>query len=776
MAIEFNTEFYLQSKFNQLEEAGRLEEFGLTDVASLAAFFEENGVDAQEHYLNAGMAEGINPSAEFDTTAYLEAKLAELKDTAKYGDTYAEYTVEDVIAAFKTANLTPLQHFNTYGESEGLTAEPAEEAGETSGLTAALGQYQAAVADQAEALTDLNEFVEESDDLSGTYEATVESADAAIEEAEGVLEAAEDARDDFVETTVAQANNVSDGDLNGAVSKYLGSTATLTEANLQTALAEAQDAIDEDDALYTESGADITDGIELGAASESLIYEIQVWDGNDSELETLYVTSADASVVAAAGDGQEYTVQLTEAPANDAELSFTLEGETYVASYDATADSGDGDFTLDSALPTDYTFAWDDATDAATVTGPDGEAFELTEVALTAAGTAEVQYAAITQYLDSPELAAGYAADADITSNELDAASDLQSFVTIAGLQENLATAEADLASARNSKADANLLTELRTAISSYADAGGDLSLEADTDNSDAISQLLVDINDALSADADDAVEVFIRDEFGAAYSADQLESELAGTDAATAEGQGEWTEGDDAEYVPTAAEQQLINALAAVETRSDKINDLEDATNAFDTDLGAEYNLIEQAIEDLADLEQDVVDANELVTEVTTLADALKDAIDGVEGAEQTLSEEFGVEDLVELGDSAEAGTADAGDVYLFTEDTANIELTNFEAEDRLFIGTEFSEVRLADDADLATERLGSASELEVFIQQDGANTVLSFEAEGDTFAGSDLSTDGLTQVTLEGVNAADLELVDGFVQFAATETVEIA
>ena len=136
MAIEFNTEFYLQSKFNQLEEAGRLEEFGLTDVASLAAFFEENGVDAQEHYLNAGMAEGINPSAEFDTTAYLEAKLAELKDTAKYGDTYAEYTVEDVIAAFKTANLTPLQHFNTYGESEGLTAEPAEEAGETSGLTA----------------------------------------------------------------------------------------------------------------------------------------------------------------------------------------------------------------------------------------------------------------------------------------------------------------------------------------------------------------------------------------------------------------------------------------------------------------------------------------------------------------------------------------------------------------------------------------------------------------------------------------------------------------
>ena len=158
MAIEFNTEFYLQSKFNQLEEAGRLEEFGLTDVASLAAFFEENGVDAQEHYLNAGMAEGINPSAEFDTTAYLEAKLAELKDTAKYGDTYAEYTVEDVIAAFKTANLTPLQHFNTYGESEGLTAEPAEEAGETSELTEALNTLQNAQAEQEAALKAIAEF------------------------------------------------------------------------------------------------------------------------------------------------------------------------------------------------------------------------------------------------------------------------------------------------------------------------------------------------------------------------------------------------------------------------------------------------------------------------------------------------------------------------------------------------------------------------------------------------------------------------------------------
>ena len=89
MAIEFNSEFYIQSKFNQLEATGQLEAFGLTDVASLAAYFEENGVDAQAHYLSSGMAEGINPSPEFDTTAYLEAKLEQLQDE-QYEGQYAD--------------------------------------------------------------------------------------------------------------------------------------------------------------------------------------------------------------------------------------------------------------------------------------------------------------------------------------------------------------------------------------------------------------------------------------------------------------------------------------------------------------------------------------------------------------------------------------------------------------------------------------------------------------------------------------------------------------
>ena len=126
MAIEFNTEFYLQSKFNQLQAEGRLEEFGLTDVASLEQYFADNNVDAEAHYLNAGMAEGINPSAEFDTNAYLEAKLAQLQGEEFEGE-YADLTIEGLIEIFQDNGLTALEHYNQYGIEEGIEAQvPAE--------------------------------------------------------------------------------------------------------------------------------------------------------------------------------------------------------------------------------------------------------------------------------------------------------------------------------------------------------------------------------------------------------------------------------------------------------------------------------------------------------------------------------------------------------------------------------------------------------------------------------------------------------------------------
>ncbi len=174
MVIEFNTDFYIQSKFNQLEAEGLLESFGLTDVESLAQYFADNGVDAQAHYLSFGMAEGINPSPEFDTNAYLEAKLAQLQGEQFEGQ-YADLTIEGLIEIFQDRGLTPLDHYNQYGINENITAEVPAEAVEGAAFALTTGTDTLVAVD-----AELGEGVEEAsvvrttalnDTISGTVSA-----------------------------------------------------------------------------------------------------------------------------------------------------------------------------------------------------------------------------------------------------------------------------------------------------------------------------------------------------------------------------------------------------------------------------------------------------------------------------------------------------------------------------------------------------------------------------------------------------------------------------
>lgn len=171
MVIEFNTDFYIQSKFNQLEAEGLLESFGLTDVESLAQYFADNGVDAQAHYLSFGMAEGINPSPEFDTNAYLEAKLAQLQGEQFEGQ-YADLTIEGLIEIFQDRGLTPLDHYNQYGINENITAQVPAEAVEGAPFALTTGTDTLVAADaeleegeEAVRTTELN------DTISGTVSA-----------------------------------------------------------------------------------------------------------------------------------------------------------------------------------------------------------------------------------------------------------------------------------------------------------------------------------------------------------------------------------------------------------------------------------------------------------------------------------------------------------------------------------------------------------------------------------------------------------------------------
>lgn len=113
MAISFNTEFYLEQKLAQLQENG---ETGFESTADVAAAFEAAGLTAEAHYEQYGLVEGLNPNEDFDTNVYLNQKLAQLQAD---GEEFA--SVEDVVAAFKAAGLSPLEHYNQYGAAEALS-------------------------------------------------------------------------------------------------------------------------------------------------------------------------------------------------------------------------------------------------------------------------------------------------------------------------------------------------------------------------------------------------------------------------------------------------------------------------------------------------------------------------------------------------------------------------------------------------------------------------------------------------------------------------------
>ena len=74
------------------------------------------GLNAWSHYQQYGTREGIDASAAFDTGAYMEAKLAQVKKTDP------GYTMEQLFDAFASAGLSAVAHYEAYGREEGLRA------------------------------------------------------------------------------------------------------------------------------------------------------------------------------------------------------------------------------------------------------------------------------------------------------------------------------------------------------------------------------------------------------------------------------------------------------------------------------------------------------------------------------------------------------------------------------------------------------------------------------------------------------------------------------
>ena len=106
----FDETYYLNAKLAQMQESDP--EY---TMAQLEAAFKDAGLTAYEHYEAYGDSEGLSPNPNFDRSYYMAAKLAQMQKTDP------EYTMDQLEAAFKDAGLTAYEHYDAYGDAEGLS-------------------------------------------------------------------------------------------------------------------------------------------------------------------------------------------------------------------------------------------------------------------------------------------------------------------------------------------------------------------------------------------------------------------------------------------------------------------------------------------------------------------------------------------------------------------------------------------------------------------------------------------------------------------------------
>lgn len=118
----FNTTEYLEAKLAQLNS---IQEDGHSwTMDMLMAALEKSHLTAEQHYLKYGChekdADGkyINPSNAFDVNAYAAAKLAELQKSPTDAADWADKTADDVMQAIVKVGLTPISHYEKYGQAE----------------------------------------------------------------------------------------------------------------------------------------------------------------------------------------------------------------------------------------------------------------------------------------------------------------------------------------------------------------------------------------------------------------------------------------------------------------------------------------------------------------------------------------------------------------------------------------------------------------------------------------------------------------------------------
>ena len=150
------------------------------ESAYVASAIKDAGMSAWQHYIDFGTKEGINPSNNFDTAKYLQAKADALN--AQAGTT--EWTADKVADAFKAANMNALSHAMQYADgSAGEAAAAFGSDGKPTGAYAVDNKISGGDAGQTFTLTqDIDDFTgTDGDDVFignlGAARVTIQSGD-----------------------------------------------------------------------------------------------------------------------------------------------------------------------------------------------------------------------------------------------------------------------------------------------------------------------------------------------------------------------------------------------------------------------------------------------------------------------------------------------------------------------------------------------------------------------------------------------------------------------
>lgn len=113
--VLFNQEDYLRNKANAMG-SGISEQWVLDTIHNA-------GMSLAEHYDMFGFKEGINPSADFSQSKYLQAKLYQVQATD------SSMTLDKLVRAFDNAGLTAVEHYLLFAKIERITEADANRMG-----------------------------------------------------------------------------------------------------------------------------------------------------------------------------------------------------------------------------------------------------------------------------------------------------------------------------------------------------------------------------------------------------------------------------------------------------------------------------------------------------------------------------------------------------------------------------------------------------------------------------------------------------------------------